>query len=70
MMTIYIAKDGETLDYICWKYYGKTNGIVEQVLKANRHLAELPAILKAGTQINLPDIEDKKQSNNKIKLWQ
>lgn len=67
---IYKAKDGESIDYICWKYYGKTDGIVEQVLKANRHLTELSAILKAGTQINLPAIEDKKQNNKKIKLWQ
>ncbi len=67
---IYKTKDGETLDFICWKYYGKTEGIVEQVLKVNRHLAELPPILKANIQINLPVIEVKKQSNKKIKLWQ
>ena len=43
----YITKDGETLDYICWKYYGRTN-VVEQVLQANRHLAKLDAVLPGG----------------------
>ena len=38
-MTIYTSKDGETLDYIVWKHYGKTTGILEQVLVQNRHLA-------------------------------
>lgn len=66
---VYISKDGETLDYICWQYYGKTLGIVEQVLEANRHLAELPAILTAGIKINLPAVKEKK-NNQRIKLWQ
>lgn len=67
-MTTYIAKDGETLDFICWLAYGKTTGIVEQVLAANRHLSEEPAILTAGTKIELPEIETK-TNQQKIKLW-
>ncbi|MBR3940364.1 MAG: tail protein X, partial [Bacteroidales bacterium] len=46
-MTIYISKDGETLDYIVWRHYGKTDGILEQVLTQNRHLAKYGAILPA-----------------------
>ena len=38
---IYVSKDGETLDFICWLYYGRTAGVVEKVLLVNRHLAEL-----------------------------
>jgi len=65
---IYVTKDGETLDYICWKYYGKTN-VVEQVLMANRHLAKLDAVLPGGVKINLPTIEEP-EDTKKIKLWQ
>ena len=64
----YVTKDGETLDYICWKYYGRTN-VVEQVLQANRHLAKLDAVLPCGVKINLPTIEEP-EDTKKIKLWQ
>ena len=68
-MTIYISKDGETLDYIVWRHYGKPDGILEQVLTQNRQLAKYGAILPAGIKITLPDII---QDTNKykIKLWQ
>jgi phage tail protein X len=66
---IYITKDGETLDFICWVHYGRTAGVVEKVLLANRHLAELGAVLPAGVRISLPPIDEPK-SNQKIELWQ
>lgn len=65
---IYTTKDNETLDYICWKYYGKSSGYVERVLEANKHLAEEPANLSAGIKINLPEISEP-ENNQKIKLW-
>lgn len=68
-MTTYISKDGETLDAICWRYYGRTAGVVEKVLIANRHLAEYGAILPAGVRISLPPMDEPK-NNQKIKLWQ
>ena len=68
-MTIYTSKDGETLDYIVWRHYGKTDGILEQVLTQNRPLAKYGAILPAGIKITLPDIIQD-TNKNKIKLWQ
>ncbi len=68
-MAEYITKDGETLDYIVWKHYGKTDGILERVLVANRHLARYDAVLPAGVEITLPEIAQP-SNNNKIKLWQ
>jgi phage tail protein X len=68
-MTIYITKDGEILDYIVGKHYGKTAGILEQVLNANRHLAEYDAVLPAGVKINLPELTAP-ASKQKIKMWQ
>lgn len=68
-MTIYITKDGDTLDAICWQYYGRTAGVTEKVLTVNRHLESHDAFLSAGVRINLPMIEEPK-NNKKIKLWQ
>jgi len=68
-MSLYITKDGDTLDYIVWKYYGKTDGILEQVLVINRHLAQYEAVLPAGVEITLPEITPPSNSN-KVKLWQ
>lgn len=68
-MAEYITKDGETLDYIVWKHYGKTDGILEQVLVINRHLARFDAVLPVGVVITLPEVTQPSNSN-KIKLWQ
>lgn len=37
------ALQGDTLDAICVRYYGRTEGVVEAVLAANPGLAELGA---------------------------
>ena len=68
-MIIYTTKDGDTLDYICWKHYGHTKGVVEKVLEVNRNLANQPAVLEAGIKIELPEVEEKTK-NERIKLWQ
>lgn len=68
-MTTYITKDGDTLDAICWQYYGRTAGVTELVLTVNRHLEAYDAVLPAGVRITLPPIGEPK-NDNKIKLWQ
>jgi phage tail protein X len=67
-MITYVTKDGDVLDAICWKYYGSTTGVVEKVLEANRHLAELGAIFSAGVKIILPDLTQEEETES-IKLW-
>ena len=67
-MIIYRTKDGDTLDQICWKHYGHTSGIVEQVLLTNRRLEEADAVLVAGIEITLPEINTQRQENT-IRLW-
>ena len=68
-MTVYVTVDGDTLDYIVWRHYGKTSGVLEQVLEQNRHLRQYDAVLPAGVQITLPIIQEKNQKQ-KIKIWQ
>lgn len=57
----YTTKDGDVIDQICWQHYGRTAGLVEQVLEANPHLAEYPIILDAGVVIKLPVLEPVQQ---------
>lgn len=68
MAVIYTTKDGDVLDQICWQYYGKTDDVVEQVMKENPHLAKLDVVFVAGVKIVLGDIIIQKQ-NEAIKLW-
>ena len=35
----YRTKEGDMLDWICWKHYGQESGTVELVLTANPGLA-------------------------------
>ncbi|MEM5403905.1 MULTISPECIES: tail protein X [Paraburkholderia] len=51
-----IAKQGDTVDAICWRYYGRTDGTVEAVLEANEGLADLGVVLPTGTPVELPDL--------------
>ena len=67
-MITYVTKDGDVLDAICWKYYGSTTGMVEKVLEANRHLAELGSIFAAGVKIILPDLTQEEETES-VKLW-
>ena len=67
-MITYVTKDGDVLDAICWKYYGSTTGVVEKVLEANRHPAELGSIFAAGVKIILPDLTQEEETES-VKLW-
>ncbi|EGT4306147.1 phage tail protein [Cronobacter sakazakii] len=55
-MRVY-AQQGDTLDVICARYYGRTESVVESVLAENPGLAELGAVLPHGTPVDLPDVQ-------------
>lgn len=63
------AMQGDTVDAICQRYYGRTAAVTEAVLSTNNHLAELGPILPQGTLIELPDTAPPPQTNNMIQLW-
>lgn len=62
------AAQGDTIDAICWRHYGRTAGVVEQVLDANPGLASLGPILPHGTAVQLPDINTQQQRQT-VQLW-
>ena len=69
MTTTYTTRDGDTVDFIAWKFYGATtNLVVEAVLAANRGLADYGAKLPAGLTITLPKIQAPANAPG-VKLW-
>ncbi|QKG29170.1 tail protein X [Campylobacter sp. RM16187] len=65
----YLAKDGDTLDAICYKRY-KTidDDVYSQFLRANENLLN-KEFLSGGDIVNLPDIEIK-QVKKVTYLWE
>lgn len=66
------AQQGETLDAICWRVLGRTEGVTEQAYDLNPHLAELGPNLPGGTQVTLPDMATTTSTPAKratVKLW-
>lgn len=55
MPTSAAARQGETLDAICWRVLGMTaGGVVEQALELNPGIAAT-AMIAEGTAVLLPD---------------
>ncbi|RFS78116.1 phage tail protein [Leclercia adecarboxylata] len=66
-MKVY-ALQGDTLDAICARYYGRTGGVVEIVLKANPGLSELGVVLPHGTAVELPETDSAAKTET-VNLW-
>ncbi|QIP89881.1 tail protein X [Serratia fonticola] len=63
-----IAQQGDTLDALCHRHYGRTEGVVEVVLLANPSLAEVGVILPYGTAVTLPVMETAPATET-VQLW-
>ncbi|MGQ5524839.1 tail protein X [Chitinimonas sp. PSY-7] len=63
-----IAHQGDTVDLICYRHYGRTAGVVETVLQANRGLAALGPVLPHGTAVVLPELPTPPTATL-IQLW-
>lgn len=62
------AHQNDTIDSLCWRHYGITQGMVEAVLQANPGLAEQGAMLPQGTQVRMP-VATAKPIQPVIQLW-
>ena len=70
MMT-YRTKQGDMLDDICWKFYGASSGMVEQVLESNRaHDLGRFRVFPAGVEISLPDVPATPPEKPMTRLWE
>lgn len=65
------ARQGDTVDAICYRYYGRTAGHVERVLEANPGLADLGPIVPLDTAIDMPAASTATRATTKptINLW-
>lgn len=68
-MPALIANQGETVDAICWRHYGRTAGVTEAVLDANPGLADLGATLPHGTLVQLPEVAPQAEQRQMVNLW-
>ena len=58
MAETYRAIEGDTIDAIAYRHYGRHSGTTEAILEANRGLAKLPLVLPEGLVILLPDLAE------------
>ncbi|MDN8599005.1 tail protein X [Citrobacter sp. S2-9] len=58
MSLFYTTKDGDRLDHICIRFYGKSGKTTEEVLYlvANYGVTDMTAVFPAGQVIELPEI--------------
>lgn len=59
---------GDTIDLICYRYYGKTAGVTEQVIEANPALVNIGPELPNGTEVYLPE-QTATAEKTTISLW-
>lgn len=69
MTKTYTTRQGETVDIACFAHYGRTAGVVEAVLSANRGLAAIGPLLPLGTEILMPDMPSVSAERRLISLW-
>ncbi len=68
MAQTYRCSDGDMLDAICHRHYGRSTGAVEIVLEANPGLAELGPVFSAGILIRLPELPEAPPIET-VRLW-
>ncbi len=69
MATVLNANQGDTVDLLCWRHYGRTRDVTEAVLAANPGLADLGPVLPHGHAVIMPDIAAAPVADNVIHLW-
>ncbi|MDI3442283.1 tail protein X [Erwinia sp. V90_4] len=62
------ALQGDSVDEICFRHYGRTRQVVEQVYAANSGLAEQGACLPHGYPLELPDLP-RSATHETLNLW-
>lgn len=63
------AQQGDTVDALCWRHYGRSSGIVEAVLEMNAGLADYGLILPHGLVVEIPDKPATTPTAPLLQLW-
>lgn len=68
-VVFYRSKEGDTIDLIVWRYYGRQDAaLVALVLDANPGAADLGPVLPAGIRIALPEAPEPAAERG-VRLW-
>ncbi|MBN6064183.1 tail protein X [Aggregatibacter actinomycetemcomitans] len=64
------AQQNDNLDAILYRYFGKSEGLLEIACELNPHLMDKP-IIPIGTEVTLPEADTEKISvaQDTIQLW-
>lgn len=69
-MTVAVrANQNDTVDALCWRFYGRTAGVTEAVLEANPGLADHGPILPQGLVVNMPEAQSSAPQRQMVQLW-
>jgi phage tail protein X len=63
------AYQHDTVDALCWRHYGRTAGVTEEVLKANPGLADHGPTLPQGLAVTMPDAKSAAPERQMLNLW-
>ncbi|RAI01089.1 phage tail protein [Acuticoccus sediminis] len=65
------ALQDDTIDAIAYRHYGKTAGVTELIMAANRRLNDIGPVLPIGTKVVCPPVEQKsaRAQPDLIRLW-
>lgn len=63
------TQQGDTVDALCWRHYGMTEGMVELVLEQNPGLADRGLILPHGLPVEMPEAPKQKTQATLLQLW-
>ena len=63
------SQQGDTVDLLVYRHFGRTRGLVEVVLELNPGLADLGPVLPLGTVVELPTAQADQTSKKLIQLW-
>ncbi|MFJ5480873.1 MULTISPECIES: tail protein X [Pectobacterium] len=61
------ALQGDTVDQLCYRHYGRTDGVTEAVIAANPGLSNT-LFLAAGQSVEMPDAVEANEPQT-IQLW-
>lgn len=66
----YVTKDGDSLDLICYDYYGKINiATLQKIMDLNPFISSHSPILEAGFFLRLPVEPEPGGGRAAVKLW-
>ena len=63
------TNQNDTVDALCWRFYGRTAGVTEAVLEANPGLADYGPILPHGLVVNMPEVQTSAPQRQMVNLW-